>query len=277
MDYGDILFDNPNAQEYLNQLQSQSAANNQFNAQQALQQMEFQDRSNAKAMEFSHHEAELQRGWQEMMSNTAYQRQVKDMIAAGLNPVLGISNSGASTPSGASASGVTSGGAKADADTSINNAMASFVGALINGATSRDVANISAAASMHNAQLSADATKYAAGLNASASRYAADVAAANVAAQLQAQYDLNPIGIIEQILSGSGYGAVASALDNIMGQSSQGYVGNIKTVLQSSASTVGSSIKDAIRNYAVKQLNNSSVRNSEYRGYMQKLINWSYK
>lgn len=59
-------------------------------------------------MGFNAAQASDQRNWEKGMSDTAHQREVKDLEAANLNPILsGMGGSGASTPSGASATAPT--------------------------------------------------------------------------------------------------------------------------------------------------------------------------
>lgn len=58
-----------------------------------------------KQMQFNRREATKNRRFQRKMSNTQYERAMRDMRRSGLNPILAYKQGGAGTPSGAQATG----------------------------------------------------------------------------------------------------------------------------------------------------------------------------
>lgn len=148
----DISSSFPSLGEYQTVLSQNSQANNEWSAAQAQRQMDFQER----------------------MSNTAHQREVADLKAAGLNPVLSAGGTGASAPSGAAG----------DTDTSENQALTSYLSQLVG-----------AMVSMENTRVSAQASMASAAEMAAASRYAAELSYASA-------HDTNPFGILSALLGG---------------------------------------------------------------------------
>lgn len=103
-------------------------------------------------LKYNKEEASTARSWQTKMSNTAHQREVNDLIKAGLNPVLSA-NSGAQS--------YTTSAASAQAENAAN-AVANAYGADQSAAATRYAANQSAAAMRASAAAQLQAAKVAA-------------------------------------------------------------------------------------------------------------------
>lgn len=107
---------------------------------------------------FNAAEAQKSRDWQEYMSNSAHQREVRDLLSAGLNPILSaMGGSGAAVTSGAAASG-----SAPSNDTGLSSLFANYLTSLIQSATAINNSNVSAKANLASASLISGATRYSA-------------------------------------------------------------------------------------------------------------------
>lgn len=242
------------AMSQINSIRGISAENTAKSAEMAAENRNWQQAQNQLAMEFNAREAAKNRSWQEYMSNTAHQREVKDLQAAGLNPVLSaMGGNGAAVTSGATASGVTSSGDKGQVDTSANSAIVSLLASMLSAqnqleisrnnaqanlavadkynAMSEIVAGINANATLGAAGIHAGATRDAAAMSSAATRYASDNAraASRYASDRNyqgIQYSSNSAKASSQYASDSSYEAQykfgGGTIGNIVGKITEG-------------------------------------------------------
>lgn len=209
----------PTWDEYKDFALKTQAANNAWSAQQAQYQMNFQER----------------------LSSTAHQREVADLKAAGLNPVLSAGGSGSSAPSGAAG----------QSDNSILQSITSYLMQQNQNLVTLEQQRVSAETALATAKMQSDATRAAAASAAAATRYAAD---RNYALELElaSRYPDNAWGTLSAVVNGDNYDPL-------------GFVGRAKELAN-----------NFVKSVVGHGFPNSASRNSEFSKFISALNPFSH-
>lgn len=99
-----------------------------FNSGQAAMANQFTSDMWDRAASYNAEQAQIHRDWLEHMDNTKYQRAIKDMESAGLNPILAVTGGGISTGTGGGSAATMSGATGAMASGGLMNGISASEG-----------------------------------------------------------------------------------------------------------------------------------------------------
>lgn len=134
-----------------------SLVSGMFSSDNSAKSLQAQEQMQMQSEQFNAQQAQMNRDFQQQMSSTAYQRAAADMKAAGLNPILAAGQS-SSTPSGSSASVGTPSVPQRHAFEDLGNAVSQAVNTAIASKTidklQEEIANVKAGTTLREAETS---------------------------------------------------------------------------------------------------------------------------